>query len=116
MVSLDLFRKVIDTVSFSTGEVIFHEGDPGEVMYLVKEGQVAIKTGETTLTTLDQGDLFGEMALISRDPRSATAVAKTDCKLLPVDEEKFLYLVQQTPYFALYMMSVLADRLRTNKR
>ena len=112
MASLDLFRNVINTVAFAQGEVIFQEGDPGDVMYLVKEGQVEIKNGETILTTFHPGDMFGEMALISKEPRSATAAAKTDCTLLPVDEEKFLYLVQHTPYFSLHVMSVLAQRLR----
>ena len=112
MTSLDLFRDVIDLVEFPQGAVIFEKGDPGDVMYLIKEGEVDITNGKDVLTTLPAGELLGEMALISNEPRSATAVARTDCRMLPVDEAKFLYLVQQTPYFALHVMGLLTDRLR----
>jgi len=60
--------------------------------------------------------IFGEMALIDDEPRSATAIAATDVELVPVSEKQFLFLVSQTPYFALKVMRVLATRLReTNK-
>ena len=83
------------------------------VFRCVKEGNLNIRVGSKTLNTLNPGEMFGEMALIGDEPRSATAVAVTDSKLLPVDEERFLFLVEQTPYFALYVMRVLADRLRS---
>jgi len=54
----------------------------------------------------------GEMALIDSSARSATAVARTDCELIPVDDKRFMFLVQQTPFFAIHVMRVLADRLR----
>src|SRR5262249_41849162 len=60
--------------------------------------------------------IFGGMALIDSEPRSATAVAITDVELVPVSEKQFLFLVTQTPYFALRVMRILAQRLRmTNK-
>ena len=52
------------------------------------------------------------MAMIDGAPRTATAVARSDCKLFPVDEKRFQFLVQQTPYFAIEVMRVLAGRLR----
>ena len=112
MTSLDLFRNTINTVSCPAGELIFQTGDEGDVMYLVNEGDIEIRRGETILSVLSAGDIFGEMALISNEPRSADAVAKTDCVLLPVDEAPFLYLVQHTPYFSLRVMRTLAERLR----
>ncbi len=60
------------------------------------------------------GGVFGEMALIDKAPRSATAVAVTDSQVVAVGEKRFMYLIQQTPYFALEIMHVLADRLRRN--
>jgi CRP/FNR family transcriptional regulator, cyclic AMP receptor protein len=57
-------------------------------------------------------DIFGEMALIDAAPRSATAVAKTDVKIVPVGEKQFLFLVGRTPHFALNVMRTLARRLR----
>ena len=112
MLSLDLFRNIASTVDVSAGTVIFRQGDPGEEMFLIKEGVVEIRTAAGFLAKLEAGDIFGEMSLIGDEPRSATAVAVTDCNLVPVDEERFLFLVQQTPYFSLYVMSVLAQRLR----
>ncbi|HEU5100134.1 MAG TPA: Crp/Fnr family transcriptional regulator [Roseiflexaceae bacterium] len=58
------------------------------------------------------GGIVGEMALIDDRPRSATAVAATDCRLVPIDERRFTFLVQQTPMFALAVMRVMAERLR----
>jgi CRP/FNR family transcriptional regulator, cyclic AMP receptor protein len=52
------------------------------------------------------------MALIDSLPRSATAIAVTDCRLAPINEKQFLLLVQETPFFSLYVMRVLAERLR----
>ena len=57
-------------------------------------------------------DLRGELALIDRRPRSATAVAVTACVLAPIDEKQFQFMVQQTPFFALQVMRVLTERLR----
>ena len=112
MLSLDLFRNIASTVDVAAGTVIFRQGDPGEEMFLIKEGVVEIRIAAGCLTKLEAGDFFGEMSLIGDEPRSATAVAVTDCKLVPVNEERFLFLVQQTPYFSLYVMGVLAQRLR----
>ena len=58
------------------------------------------------------GGIFGELALIDSSPRSAAAVAHTDCRLAVIGERRFIFLVQQTPYFALEVMSVMAQRLR----
>ena len=60
------------------------------------------------------GGVFGEMAIIDQEPRSATAKAKSNCKLALVNQKRFTLLVQQTPFFALQIMHILADRLRRN--
>jgi CRP/FNR family cyclic AMP-dependent transcriptional regulator len=112
MSTLDLFQEVTSTILLESGEVVFEKGEPGDRMFLIKEGQVEVRSGNHVTYTLQPGEIFGEMALISNEPRSATVVAKTRCELLPVDEERFLFLVQQTPYFSLHVMSVLAKRLR----
>ena len=75
-----------------------------------------IQVGNRTMADLTADNIFGEMALIDSEPRSATAVAITDVELVPISEKQFLFLVSQTPYFALKVMRVLAQRLRvTNK-
>jgi CRP-like cAMP-binding protein len=109
---LNLFRYVENPQTFSAGETIFTEGAPGRTMYVVLEGSVDILVCDKILDVAGPGDIFGEMALIDSSARSATAVAKDDCKLAPVDERKFLRMVEVSPLFALNVMKVLADRLR----
>ena len=109
---LDLFRDETKMVSFPEGAVIFEEHESGDVMYVIKSGQVDIKTRGMTIEIAGPGALFGEMALVDVAARSASAVARTDCELIPVDEELFVSLIQQTPYIALHVMGVLVRRLR----
>jgi CRP/FNR family cyclic AMP-dependent transcriptional regulator len=98
------------------GEVIFKEGDAADQLFVIKSGEVTIQSGNRTLAELSTNHIFGEMALIDDAPRSATAVARTDVELVPISEKQFLFLVSQTPFFALKVMRVLARRLRaTNK-
>jgi CRP/FNR family transcriptional regulator, cyclic AMP receptor protein len=106
----------IEARSFKAGDVIFREGNEAKELFVIKSGQVRIQIGNRTVTELSADSIFGEMALIDSEPRSATAVAVTDVELVPVSEKQFLFLVSQTPYFALKVMRVLAQRLRvTNK-
>lgn len=81
-------------------------------MYVVKEGTLDILIGGRIVETAGPGEVVGELALIDHRARSAAVVARTDSQLVPVDEKRFLFLVQQTPYFAIQVMRVLADRLR----
>jgi CRP/FNR family cyclic AMP-dependent transcriptional regulator len=111
-VTLELFRDDPDFRIVSAGATVFEAGDPGDAMYVVLEGELELYIGETKVDTLGPGDIFGEMALIDHAPRAASAVAKTLCKLVPVSEQRFLLLVQQTPRFSLQIMKVMAERLR----
>jgi CRP/FNR family cyclic AMP-dependent transcriptional regulator len=102
----------IATRSAKAGEVIFRTGDAADQLFVVKSGEVSIQLGNRTLAELPANSIFGEMALIDASPRSATAVAKTDVELVPISEKQFLFLVSQTPFFALKVMRTLARRLR----
>ncbi|MDB5810368.1 MAG: putative transcriptional regulator, Crp/Fnr family [Betaproteobacteria bacterium] len=112
MVTIDLFRNEDDTRSFTTGQNIFSEGDAGDFMYVVIEGRVDLLVRGRLVEQLESGGVLGEMALLDKTPRSATAVAKADCKLVAIDERRFKFLVQQTPHFSLQSMRIIADRLR----
>jgi CRP-like cAMP-binding protein len=103
----NIFEKDTTPVSYPTGSVIFNEGQARDVMYVVilVRGQIA--------ETVSPDGFFGELALIDKSPRSATAVAKTDCSLIPITEKQFLFLVQETPFFALTVMATLAARIRS---
>jgi CRP-like cAMP-binding protein len=81
-------------------------------MYIVKEGQVDIKARGMTVEIVGAGGLFGEMGLVDSAVRSAAAIARTNCQLIPVDENRFVKLIERTPYLALHVMAVLDRRLR----
>jgi CRP/FNR family cyclic AMP-dependent transcriptional regulator len=81
-------------------------------MFIVKEGEVDIKIGDKVVETVNVDEFFGEMALIDGGIRSATAIAKTDCSLVPINEKQFLFMVQETPFFAIIVMRTLTARLR----
>ncbi|HLX64494.1 MAG TPA: cyclic nucleotide-binding domain-containing protein [Planctomycetota bacterium] len=110
--SLHFLKYTDNFKSYKPGELIFKENDPGLFMYCVKKGKVELRREGLLLETAEVGDIFGEMALIEHSTRSATASAATDCEVVPIDEERFMYLVQQTPYFALDVLRVMARRLR----
>jgi CRP-like cAMP-binding protein len=101
---------------YRAGDVIFREGDPAQELFIIQSGEVEIRLGNRVLEKLPQYSIFGEMALIDAAPRSATAVAVSDVKLVPVGEKQLLFLISNTPHFALNVMRVMARRLRaTNK-
>jgi CRP-like cAMP-binding protein len=94
------------------GQVIFSAGDAGREMFIVRTGSVDLRIGDTVLETVEQGGIFGELALVDPAPRSATAVAGPDCSLVLVNAEVFSDLVRRVPGLALEVMRVLARRLR----
>lgn len=111
-VTLNLFRNETEGLSYPAGCTIFSRGEPGDAMYAVLEGEVELRISDSIVETLGPGEPFGEMALIDRTPRVATATAKTECTLAAISEKRFLFLVQQTPHFSLQVMRVMTERLR----
>lgn len=109
-----LARATEESRTAKAGEVIIREGDAGAEFFVVKSGSVAIRHGNKTLQVLGEGEIFGEMALIDNEPRSASVVAETDVVVVPVGEKQFLFMTSEAPYFALNVMRVLAKRLRTS--
>ena len=109
---LGVFKAATETRNAPSGTVIFEAGSTGEEMFGVIEGKVelSLPTGQTF--EIGPDETFGEMALVDRSPRSATAVAVGDTTLAVIDKRRFLFLVQETPTFALQVMSSLAERLR----
>jgi CRP/FNR family cyclic AMP-dependent transcriptional regulator len=97
---------------YKAGDVIFKEGDAAQELFIIQSGDVEIRLGNRLVEKLPQFSIFGEMALIDANPRSATAVAASDVKLVPVTEKQFLFLISNTPHFALNVMRIMARRLR----
>lgn len=96
----------------SPGERIFAQGDIGNCMYLIYEGNVSIHAGETEFVVLKKRDFFGELALLDPEPRSASATAKTDTLLLRIDQGPFFELMGERSEVSLGILKTLCQRLR----
>ncbi len=105
-------RKQNNDLKFAAGTVIFEEGAPADDMYVIVQGEVEISLRGKKLALASAGEIVGEMALLKNASRSATVTAKSDCVLEAIDKERFEMLVKDSPSFALYVMNVLADRIR----
>lgn len=112
ILAINLFRHSTDFKTFTAGNLVFKEGERGDFMYVVIEGEVDILIHDKVIETVKPRGIVGGMALIDTKPRSASVIAKIDSKLVPIDEKRFNFLVQQTPYFSIQVMRVMAERLR----
>ncbi|MGC4111676.1 MAG: cyclic nucleotide-binding domain-containing protein [Nocardioides sp.] len=107
-----VFANAQEPREIAAGETIFAEGDTGHEMFGLIAGSVELRKGDHTVRVLEPGDTFGEMAIVSDRPRSLTAVATEASQLAAIDERTFLFLVHETPMFAVQVMRSLAERVR----
>ncbi len=115
--TVKIFQKQPTIHTFSSGQIIFAEGEPGDCMYGILNGEVEIFVDGKVVETIQKGDVFGVGALVVPEhTRASTAVAKTDCQLAFLDQNGFLFAVQETPMFALLVMRSYSERLRALKR
>jgi uncharacterized membrane protein len=103
--------------SCAVGETIFHQGEPGDEIFLVSEGRVQVfitsDTGEKIILGENtRGDVFGEISLLDGGPRTAAAVAVEPTQVLSLDRDKLLELVQRHPHVAIDLLTVMGQRLR----
>lgn len=112
MTIFNIFQHESQTETFTAGQLIFRQGEPGEVMYVVQEGEVELWLDESVLETVGPGGIFGETALLNPTVYSVTAIARTECRSVPLNQTRFKVHVHHTPYFALQVMQIMADRLR----
>jgi CRP/FNR family transcriptional regulator, cyclic AMP receptor protein len=104
-----VFVRANEIRTYAPGEVIFAEGDASAQMLGVVSGAVELrKDGEPVVV----GATFGEMGIISKAPRSLEAIAAEESEIAMIDERTFLFMVQETPMFALQVMPSLAERIR----
>jgi CRP-like cAMP-binding protein len=108
---LRLFESAENLEFYPAGSTVFSAGESADKMYVLVDGEIELRKGDVLLNTIGRGALFGEMALLSKQTRSATAVATIDTRVAPISEKRFLFLVQQTPFFALHVMRVMGERL-----
>ena len=101
-----------EPVNFPPGKVIMSAGAVGAFMYVVLEGHVAVSVGEQVVERVGPGGMFGEMALVDRSARAASASAETDCKLLAINRAEFLNLVKAKPEFGASLLKAIAVRMQ----
>jgi CRP/FNR family transcriptional regulator, cyclic AMP receptor protein len=117
-VALEFFKSAGKAAAIAEGEKIFAENERAiplvrkNKMYLLLKGEVGLLAGQKSIGSVRPGEIFGEMALISDAPRSASAVAKTACRVIALDDEEFQAALKKKPEFAVMMMSVMVHRLR----
>jgi CRP-like cAMP-binding protein len=117
--ALRFFSVLGKEETFGAGERIFAEQDRAGVflggkprVYLLLEGEVSMTVAGKPLNMMLPGETFGELAVISDAPRSATATARKNCRLLWLDQKQFAASLQSVPEFALMLISMMAERLR----
>jgi len=122
--SLNLFKETPENIladlaplmkemEYEQGTEIFKEGETGDCMYIIQQGNIKIHKGNTTLAILKEKEVFGELSLLDADTRSASATADTDCILYKIDQEPFYELMDERPEVAKGFIKILCQRLRT---
>jgi len=106
------FQGARNLVFIQAGVPLFNEGEPGHTMYVLMEGSATVIVAGHVIEIADPGSLLGEMALVDSSVRSATAIARSNCYVLPINMTQFDLLVRESPEFARHVMMVMAGRLR----
>jgi hypothetical protein len=109
---LDDVAAILEEVSLKKGEVIFRKGEPGDSMYIIVTGCVRVYDGDRTINVLRDRDIFGELALLDPEPRSASIAAMEDTQLFRIDRETFSELMAGSISIVRGVLHVLCERLR----
>ena len=112
MIFFELFSHNPTIIKVPAGQALFSEGEEGHMMFVLSIGSAEVIVGKRVVESLQHGSVVGEVGMVLPGPRSASVVALTDCEFVAVDEKRFQFLVQQTPFFATQVMRVMAERLR----
>ena len=111
-----VFANATERREFAAGDTIFTEGQFGDEMFGVVTGTVELRRGDDVVLTVGPEHTFGEMAIIDNAPRSLTAVAAEPSTIAVINRHTFLFLVHETPTFALDVMRALIERIRDHDR
>jgi CRP-like cAMP-binding protein len=125
--SIDLFRalpseelaqiaEIAEEQPMSAGDLVFAEGEPGDALYLIVEGKVKVQKGDKELARLQIRDVFGEMAVLDSEPRSASVTALEDSVVLKIGRDDFRDILSERPEIAMGVMKVLTRRLRETSK
>ncbi len=112
MLFYDLFRHDPDFIKIKAGNNLFNEGDSGDQMYVLITGKAAVSIKGVLINHCSAGDFVGEMAVVDGSPRYGTITAITDCKFVVICKERFHFLIDESPGFALEIIRIMARRLK----
>lgn len=107
-----VFKNASERRSLEAGDVLFAAGDTGDQMFGLISGRVELRRGDDVLATVHPGETFGELAIIDDAPRALTAVAVEASEVALINRRMFLFLVHETPMFAIQVMQSLSQRIR----
>ena len=109
---LTTIGRAADEVTVPAGRVLTEEGKPGHEFYLILLGQASVKRGRRKIATLGPGRYFGELSLLDKGPRTATATAETECTVLVLGPREFSGVLDEVPQLAHKLLAALAARIR----
>jgi len=104
--------RLCDEVEVEAGEQVFAKGEPGDSLYAIVQGRVRVQDGDRVLNDLEEGDVFGELALLDPEPRMASVTALEATRLLRLEQAPFQELIRQQPEVALGVVRVITRYLR----
>ena len=100
-----------DEVDLREGQVMTRQGTPGREFFVLLSGTADVKKGNRKVNTLGAGDFFGEIALVSREPRTATVIATSPVRALVISDRSFRRLLEDAPRVQTKVMEAMASRL-----
>ena len=112
---LEMLARALEPVEVPEGEAIIREGEPGDLFYVVADGEVEVTVGGALVKRLGRGDCFGEIALIRNAPRMATVTARSDCRLDALDKNSFVTVVTGHSLSAEALNELVQQRLAEAK-
>ena len=108
---LGLIAGIADEIDLRSGKVLTKEGESGREFFVMLDGKVEVRRGGRKRDVLEAGDFLGEIALVSRSPRTATVTALTPVRVLVIRDQEFRALLERVPSIQTKVLEALADRL-----
>lgn len=107
-----IFKNEPTRQTFSSGDVLIRQGEANDKMFVILSGELEVRVGGKTVATLHEGDLFGELSMIDKEPASGDVVALSTGEFVTLDERRFLVVSQQNPFFTMGILRVVSAKLR----
>ena len=108
---LEDVAHIADELDLPSGKVMAKEGDRGREFFVLLEGEADVTKGDRSINTMREGDFFGEIALVTKMPRTATVTATTDVRVLVITERDFSALLKRSPEIGHGVAEALAERI-----